>query len=111
MNPPVLHLMGAESEHLCKLIEDGSNWPEKYMDDEVARFLEFCELCETNYVKKHGQENMDKKKAWLRRDMKQDSEECPCGSHPEGMVLDRSPTTPITKKKVKTLREYLGVRA
>ena len=109
MKPPVLHILGVDG-WLCNLSEDGSNWPEKYMDDEVARFLEFCEVCENEFVFKHGQEKMDAKKAWMRRDKSQESPLCSCGCHPEQTqsakrVIEHTPTMVRVRK---TLRMYLN---
>lgn len=117
MKPPTLHILG-DGTWLCGFEEDGTNWPEKYMDDEVARFLEFCEGCEEAYVNKHGQEKMDAKRDWMRRDLSQDPELCPCGCHPEGMYIPPSTsddesieTHTQPSEEVRTLRMYLrGVR-
>ena len=82
MKPPVLHIRSGD-RFLCRLIEDDSNWPEKYMDDDVARFLEFCVDCETEYIKLYGSEKMVALKNNMRRDKSKDSGLCRCGMHPD----------------------------
>jgi len=108
MKPPVLHIMSG-GDWLCGLIEDGSNWPEEYMDDDVARFLEFCKGCEVEYIKKYGEEKFIEKKNWMRRDKSKDSGFCNCGCHPDQNSKDYNKRVEDIKieEKVMTLRMYL----
>ena len=109
MNPPKLHIQH-ELGKLCGYIGDETNWPQKYLDDEVARFLDFCEKCERLYVEKYSQEKMDAKRDWIRRDLS-DETECPCGCHPDGENIPshkESQNNTVPKMKdVKTIRMYL----
>tara|TARA_R110002020_G_scaffold157312_3_gene340001 strand:+ start:62 stop:400 length:339 start_codon:yes stop_codon:yes gene_type:complete len=110
MKAPVLHIMSGD-KWLCGLREDGSNWPEKYMDDEVARFLEFCEGCEVEYIKKYDKEAFIDKRNHMRRDMSNENSMCGCGNHPEQTLNKRKVIpmdVPTTKQvAVMTLRMYL----
>ncbi len=115
MKPPVLHIIGSGEQDainglrwLCDRVEDGSNWPEKYMDDEVARFLDFCEDCERIYVEKYGREKMDEKINKLRG-VNSKNHVCPCECHPEGEYVPRNVAVKDTKtmERVRTLRMYL----
>ena len=111
MNPPKLHIQH-ELGKLCGYIGDGTNWPQKYLDDEVARFLEFCEKCEQKYIEKYSQEKMDAKRDWMRRDLSEDSIDSACGRHPDGEYVPHpkeSEKNTKAKKCVKTIRMYLGV--
>lgn len=107
MKPPVLHLWSGDGL-LCSLVGDESNWPEKYLeDDDVARFLEFCVDCETEYIKLYGFEKMVALKNNLRRDKSKDDGLCRCGMHPDqGNDLIKDST--IHNNNINpTLRMYL----
>jgi hypothetical protein len=114
LNPPKLHIQHGLGK-LCGYIGDETNWPQRYLDDEVARFLEFCEKCEQKYVEKYSQEKMDAKRDWMRRDLSEDSIGCPCGRHPDGEYIlspeESQKYTKPKKKVVKTIRMYLEVGA
>jgi hypothetical protein len=106
MKPPVLHI-NIENRYLCNLIEDGSNWPEKYMDDDVARFLEYCVDCENEYIKLNGSEKMVSLKNNMRRDKSKDDGLCNCGNHPDQGKYPLKDINTNTNNINPTLRMYL----
>jgi hypothetical protein len=98
----------SDSGWLCGLIEDGSNWPEKYLDDDVARFLDFCKDCELRYIEKYDEQKFITLKDRMRRDKSKDSGFCGCGCHPEqenNKVKENIINNSI--EGIKTLRMYL----
>ena len=107
MKPPILHI-SSNHDWMCGLIKEGPNWSEKYMDDGVARFLEFCKDCEFKYIDRYGQSKFDNTKKSMRDDNLKDIDSCDCGCHPEEGVKSKlyiKPTKVIYK--VRTLRMFL----
>jgi len=107
MTKPVLHLSKG-SGRLCGLPHNGSNWSEKYLDDEVARKLDICSECKGKYIEINSEELFEQLKNRLSGDKKKELENCDCGCHPDDGVKT---TTLIHKKrdkqKIMTLRMYL----
>ena len=107
MAKPVLHI-SKDSGRLCGLPYDGSNWPEKYMDDKVAKELEICSNCRDKYIKLNSLELFEKLKNRLVGNKKKGLENCDCGCHPDGgMKITKSINKQRDKQKVMTLRMYL----
>ena len=107
MAKPVLHISKG-SGRLCDLPYNGSNWPEKYMDDKVARKLDICSDCKDKYIKINSQELFEQLENRLRGHKKKGLENCDCGCHPDkGMKITKSINKQRDKQKVMTLRMYL----
>jgi hypothetical protein len=112
MKPPVLHLHGNDGI-LCEVIQDDSNWPEKYLKDEVARQLDFCETCESKYVELFGQPKFDSLLRNIRNEEGLNDGYCGCGRHPEQKEIRwverelESHEPENGDNSLKTLRMYL----
>jgi hypothetical protein len=107
MAKPVLHIIRG-SGRLCKTPYTGSNWSEKYLDDEVARKLDICKVCKEKYIELNGLEMFHKIEIRLGQSEIKGIENCDCGCHPD----DNSNITKYVNKKtnkpdILTLRMYL----
>lgn len=108
MKTPILHMVGPTHQHRCGNKKDDTNWPEKYLNDEVARTLDICETCVDEFIKTHGQNRMDEILTNLRANTMQNEEDYQVENDNNGgmnQVIDITPTS----ERVKTLRMYLEV--
>jgi hypothetical protein len=104
-HPPTLHIGGSEKPYLCDA-ERTESWPEKYLDDAVARTLEVCEFCLDIYESKRGSEAKERLLARLS-----DTSAPPAATDTES--VSESESSPIESPvsdyvgEAKTLRQYL----
>jgi len=109
--PPILHIGNQDSglddsPYLCEASRAGS-WPEKYLDDAVARTLELCESCLEIYESNRGSEAKETLLARLSGTLvpptTTDTESV---SEPESSPIESPVSDSIGEAK--TLRQYLN---
>jgi len=108
MKPPILHISGSNGQHRCGTNADDKNWPDKYLNDEVARTLDVCETCMAMFIQSHGQNRMDDILTNLRANTMQNTESYQIESYNDEVMNQAIDITP-TRERVKTLRMYLEV--
>jgi len=99
--PPTLHIGGTQQPYLCDA-ERIESWPEKYLDDAVARTLEVCESCLEIYESNRGTESKERLLARLSETPATDTESV---SEPDSSPIP-SPTPKVVVEAM-TLRQYL----
>tara|TARA_R110000744_G_scaffold344259_1_gene449532 strand:+ start:97 stop:429 length:333 start_codon:yes stop_codon:yes gene_type:complete len=108
MKSPTLHISGSNGQHRCGTNADDKNWPDKYLNDKVARTLEICETCMAMFIKSHGQNKMDDILTNLRANTMQNTEDYQVEDYNDEVMNQVIDITP-TRECVKTLRMYLEV--
>ena len=108
MKPPILHISGSNGQHRCGTNADDKNWPDKYLNDELARTLDVCETCMAMFIQSHGQNRMDDILANLRANTMQNTESYQIESYNDE-VMNQAIDITHTRERVKTLRMYLEV--
>ena len=102
--PPILHIGGSETPFLCDA-ERTNSWPDKYLDDAVARTLEVCESCLEIYESNRGSEAKESLLARLS--------DTPAPPTTDTESVSESESSPIESPisdyigEAKTLRQYL----
>jgi len=110
MKPPVLHMVGPNQQNRCGEDQENTNWPEKYLNDELARTLKFCEICKAEFIQVHGQDKMNTILTTMRADTMQTTDDNWAEDHPDEVLNHVTVETP-TNVGLKTLRMYLEVGA
>ncbi|MGI9556147.1 MAG: hypothetical protein ACR2M9_04725 [Cyanophyceae cyanobacterium] len=104
--PPILHISSnSDTPYLCDA-QRTESWPEKYLDDAVARTLEVCESCLDIYESNQGTEAKQRLLTRLSETSVPTTEtDTESVSEPESSPKP----SPITKVAVEsmTLRQYL----
>ena len=108
--PPTLHIATSGAK-LCGYVQEGS-WPEKFLEDSVARTLELCEACLTHYTEQHGEEAAENLLANIRepRPIQDRKTDTPVESSPNESPVSYEPEpTQMASGEAPTLREYLAM--
>ena len=103
--PPTLHIGGTQQPYLCDA-ERTESWPEKYLDDAVARTLEVCESCLEIYESNQGTEAKERLLARLSdTEVRPPTTDTESVSEPESSPIE----SPVSDSagEAKTLRQYL----
>lgn len=103
--PPTLHIGGTQQPYLCDA-ERTESWPEKYLDDAVARTLEVCESCLEIYESNRGTESKERLLARLSETfVPPPATDTESVSEPDSSPIP-SPTPKVVVEAM-TLRQYL----
>lgn len=108
--PPILHI-ATSFKKLCGYVQEGS-WSEKFLDDKVARTLELCEDCLTEYASQHGEEAVENLLANIRepRPIQDHKTDTPVESSPNESPVSYEPEpSRIASGESPTLRDYLAM--